>query len=1105
MRPLSIKIKGFTAFADEVDLDFGDLDLFAITGPTGSGKTSLIQSIPIALYGRAPKVADDLRQLISPSAEHARFHCEFMARGGRYRISRVIHRTRPTSVALEEHVGDDEWRSLARGVRQAADKVEELLGLDYDTFTRVVLLPQNEFDAFLRGKPDERRAILTRLLSLEIYGKIQQRANQVAAAARTEVDVLTSILERDYADATPERLAEVRDTLTRAARAVEIGAASVEVLERGRALAVEVRQARREWMQASETLAELQGDLAETREEHFETEEAVREGLEGLQAIEEALAGVAYDPDRHLALMRAQGQAARLAEIHQRLGELALADERAKNVIAQLTRRREEMRRTFEDAEGALAQAQVRESNARRDRRALEHRVGTRATIAALIEREHQYRDDLRHAGELETAITALGERQRDLAERLDGRQAALSEARQGLEKAQQQKRAAARTVETLRTTEGQIQALAGNLAKARARVERARQDLKTTERAAADNRRTLAKSEQRRVSAQTALVSAQDTLAALHRAHASHELQKTLAAGEPCPVCEQTVLKVPALQRVSDLDDAQQRLNGARAEADAADRALRLAAGDLAAADQAVASLKAGLAEAEGDVDRLGKEIREVLPTELRQDPEWPAHLRARVERAARQLENAERSIADAQGTVTATSNDVAGIAAELQTIPRQLEERRQVLLGLHARCSQVETALRKVLGDLPGPDAGARLAAIDAEWHAAETELEQAAAAAQKAQQALHEARVLRAEAEQNLAAETERGQARHDERERVLAETLQLNTALIPVVAPTDDVASAIERELAGLVEAKATRESLLRAQEDRHRTSNEARQRLARLDAKIATLEGQLLEQQTRETMAKDALGTTLARFANIASEARWELGDGSADEQQRVETLLEGAKRTHEEAMRQHARLVGDEQHLQERVAKAVESRSQLAAARTRGEVARELGLLLSANNFQTYLLEGAMKVLTEDGSAHLERVSDGRYRLHYDGLDFQVVDRWNAEAVRSVKTLSGGETFLASLALALALAERLADLGAGAYGHEALESLFIDEGFGALDTDETLDQVIQALEALQTNHRVLGVVTHLTQLAERMPTHVRVKKAPEGSWIEVER
>jgi len=304
---------------------------------------------------------------------------------------------------------------------------------------------------------------------------------------------------------------------------------------------------------------------------------------------------------------------------------------------------------------------------------------------------------------------------------------------------------------------------------------------------------------------------------------------------------------------------------------------------------------------------------------------------------------------------------------------------------------------------------------------------------------------------------------------------------------------------------LLDAKAAREALLRKQEDRRRASHETRERLARLEAKIATLERQVVEQRARETAAKEVLGAALGRFATAVNQAEWALGDGPGDEQERIEALLEGAKRAYQGAVRQHAGLAGDEQHLRERAARAAESRSQLAAARTRGEVARELGLLLSANNFQTYVLEGAMKVLTEDGSAHLERLSDGRYRLHDDGLDFQVVDRWNADAVRSVKTLSGGETFLASLALALALAERLADLGTGAHGRETLESLFIDEGFGALDTDETLDQVIQALEALQTDHRVVGVVTHLVQLAERMPAHIRVKKAPEGSWIEVER
>ena len=106
---------------------------------------------------------------------------------------------------------------------------------------------------------------------------------------------------------------------------------------------------------------------------------------------------------------------------------------------------------------------------------------------------------------------------------------------------------------------------------------------------------------------------------------------------------------------------------------------------------------------------------------------------------------------------------------------------------------------------------------------------------------------------------------------------------------------------------------------------------------------------------------------------------------------------------------------------------------------------------------------------------------------------------------RSVKTLSGGETFLTSLALALALAERLADLAAGAHGHEALESLFVDEGFGALDTEETLETVVQAIEALQAHDRLVGIVTHLTPLAERMPAQIRVRKAPEGSRVEMVR
>ena len=119
-------------------------------------------------------------------------------------------------------------------------------------------------------------------------------------------------------------------------------------------------------------------------------------------------------------------------------------------------------------------------------------------------------------------------------------------------------------------------------------------------------------------------------------------------------------------------------------------------------------------------------------------------------------------------------------------------------------------------------------------------------------------------------------------------------------------------------------------------------------------------------------------------------------------------------------VRRAAELGAEEQALAEKIGRAAECREQRDAARTRMEVSRELGQLLGANNLQTYVLADAMRVLVEDGSLHLQRLSDGRYRLSAEDLDLHVVDAWNGDAVRSVKTLSGGETFLTSLALALA-------------------------------------------------------------------------------------
>ena len=117
--------------------------------------------------------------------------------------------------------------------------------------------------------------------------------------------------------------------------------------------------------------------------------------------------------------------------------------------------------------------------------------------------------------------------------------------------------------------------------------------------------------------------------------------------------------------------------------------------------------------------------------------------------------------------------------------------------------------------------------------------------------------------------------------------------------------------------------------------------------------------------------------------------------------------------------------------------------------------------------------------------------------------DFYVVDAWNGDAIRSVRTLSGGETFLASLALALALAESLTELGAESRATDALDSLFLDEGFGSLDSD-TLDTVVGALDTLHGGDRMVGIVTHVRELAERLPTRLDVIPTRTTSMIRAE-
>jgi exonuclease SbcC len=174
-------------------------------------------------------------------------------------------------------------------------------------------------------------------------------------------------------------------------------------------------------------------------------------------------------------------------------------------------------------------------------------------------------------------------------------------------------------------------------------------------------------------------------------------------------------------------------------------------------------------------------------------------------------------------------------------------------------------------------------------------------------------------------------------------------------------------------------------------------------------------------------------------------------------------------------------------------------RQQLDGVRQRAATARLLAVHLDAGHFEKWLLKEALDELVEGATATLRQLSSGAYSLTCDDkLDLSVIDHANADERRPVRTLSGGETFLASLSLALALADRIAAL---APGQVALESLFLDEGFGTLDP-ETLDTVAGAIEQLGAEGRMVGLVTHVRELAERVPTRFEVTKGPAGAAIE---
>src|SRR3990172_3203216 len=335
MRPNLLELSGFTAFREPVTVDFRGADLFALTGPTGSGKSSLIDAIVFSLYGSVPRLGQrDVAPIVSLGRLEARVRFEFSLDGTDYTVARVVRRTKTGASTAEARLERD-GEVLAGTADEVTESVVRLLGLDFDHFTKSVVLPQGQFAAFLHDRPADRQKLLRELLDLGVYERMRELANQRRAAAEAKVQVLQTQLD-ELAFATPEarqhargrvvRLETLRDVVESAEP--ELQAIRDEIKTSTDAAArARLSIGRLQGVKMPKGIATLAAGFAETRRAALQAEDDATTAREQLDKVEAA---------RHA--LPAEADIQRIVGLHGALADEQHTLERLKTGVEKTTR-----------------------------------------------------------------------------------------------------------------------------------------------------------------------------------------------------------------------------------------------------------------------------------------------------------------------------------------------------------------------------------------------------------------------------------------------------------------------------------------------------------------------------------------------------------------------------------------------------------------------------------------------------------------------------------------------------------------------------------------------------------------------------------------------
>ncbi|KUL27347.1 AAA family ATPase [Streptomyces regalis] len=1044
MKPLTLSIIGLRSYPTPVTVDFTGKSLVAALGNTGAGKSSMLDAIVFALFRKSSWDAKEPRQLIADGAQAMSVELTFLHNGQRWHIHRTMHATNPN--AARHHLKNLDTGEEIDGANDVDPRIKAILQMGYDTFLRVGLLPQGKFDRLLVAAPKERSARLRELFGAESLESVQQMAARRREALK---DLLVDArAKRDSMPADPERAAE------------EAGAAADAAEARAERLSTAV-----------DRITGLQKEISEART----AAEKAAAARTTLSARTVTGAGTSLDALEAVA-----------ADIAARRDALDDRDAQARAQESELT---DEITAAEAEGEGpsALTKAAVILQTL------AEHATEHRSERDRLAELTGQL------AGEREDIATT----EADLAERV-AHTKPLAEAARAASQASREIRIRAATART---------ALTAALSTARRVADTASAEATAVSehRSARDGLGPL----------ETATAAADKALAAAERHLEAHRLRNRAAAiaaelqpGDDCLVCHR---QLPADFAPGSTTDTAE-LTTAKTQLDEAKTAREAAADRLAEARATVTEAEKTVLAREKDHRDTQQKARKAIAEAVSAFEDLEA-LAAGTGRGF-EAESASATLTAATTALATPTTDGAAqpqerpeqntapitdaIAACEQTADDHAENLKTEEHRLTARIEAEHTTLegRKEAHRRAVDDAAtaskrhARAAArTTADLHALPTRIrailpdEAIDVTADEASAAAAAVTIRQAETQELL----DRREEARAEKTSVLAQQRALDQE-----ARTD-----LERplnELRGNLDAWAHAATQAVAHLDdasNHRMPQaptepgiaEVRQFVVELSAVTQMLDDQLTERATTATERANTAATSLGEHAAALCDVEDFASAADLTAPSALHPLVTAAAHANRETEEQ----LQKQQKALDTIKPAADLDFAIAAGKARYEALEVLRTELVDAKFLGHLTTLRTHALLGVASDLLQHMTEGRFGF---ADTFDIVSR-SSGVNHHPNRLSGGEKFLASLALALALAELHSRNGS------SLGSLFLDEGFAALDTT-TLDSALDVLRAQAGGNRLVMVISHLHAVAEAVDDVLWVERTPAGSsahWL----